>query len=151
MKTRISLRVLPPFVVDSIERWLSSFSGVPCPRDSDRAAQVCNYTITNLTKKKKKRKQKSRNESHARTITIFFFFVLIPKCTLLTDQKICKKCKKNAGKKGKYISLTIEYISLLFLCTNETMHATQSTRLSASRSWPRLFNDLSQIYIYGAK
>ena len=39
---------LSPFDVDSIERWLSSFSGVPCSRDSDRAAQVCNYMITNL-------------------------------------------------------------------------------------------------------
>lgn len=72
MKARISLGVLTPFVVDSIERWLSSFSGVPCPRDSDRAAQVCNYTITNLTKRKQKKK--SRNESHARTITVFLSY-----------------------------------------------------------------------------
>lgn len=42
------------FVVDSIEWWLSSFSGVPCPRDSDRAAQVChNYTLTNFAIAKK--------------------------------------------------------------------------------------------------
>lgn len=53
VKTRSRFGGLLRFVVDSIERWLSSFSGVPCPRDSDRAAQVCNYTITNLSKKKK--------------------------------------------------------------------------------------------------
>lgn len=78
MKTRFSFGGLLRFVVDSIERWLSSFSGVPCPRDSDRAAQVCNYTITNLPKKKKKIKGKKKDktlgtrECHARTLTVFF-------------------------------------------------------------------------------
>lgn len=47
-KLELVVGVLSPFVVDSIERWLSSFSGVPCSRVSDRAAQVCNHTITSL-------------------------------------------------------------------------------------------------------
>lgn len=36
------------FLVDSIERWLSCFSGVPCSRDSDRAAQVCHQTVNEI-------------------------------------------------------------------------------------------------------